>query len=373
MRVGILTFHAVDNFGAVLQTYALCQTLKSLKCEPCVIDYHQEFLARNSKRLGYRPLTIARNALRKWRYRRFRKMFIPTTDRIYRSREELLANPPDVDVCVCGSDQIWNVGLLGGRLDTSFFLDFVPEGVRRVAYAPSMGGDVFPDVLHGEIARLLNGFDAIAVREKELCAIIKQMTGRDAPVVLDPSLLIEDYSAVIRKPRRSPGQCIVVYPMEYSRPFEEFVKKVQTLLKLPVVNIGKRSLSIADFNLNCLGPREWLGWMQTASFVCTNSFHGTAYAIIFKRNCAVFPHQKIPPQNARMKNLLEQVGLTDRFVANLSQLNNDSRCFQSIDYGAVVQLLQVAVLKSRNYLKDAIFGPAPSNSGHLSPHWAEHK
>lgn len=185
-RVGILTFHAANSCGAVLQAYALCRTLEELGCSPCVIDYRPTFISSRPTPLRRRPLGIVKKVLRKLRqgelaetlkgrlrsrrYESFRRDFLPTTDRAYWSIEELRADPPDVDVCVCGSDQIWNLNLLGERLDLdpTFFLDFAPPGVRRVAYAPSMGGVAFPEDVRGEIAALLQKFSALSGRENDV-------------------------------------------------------------------------------------------------------------------------------------------------------------------------------------------------------------
>jgi hypothetical protein len=384
MRVGILTFHAADSCGAVLQTYALCRTLEEFGCSPRVIDYRPAFISMPPKPLRQRPLEILEKVLRKLRHRqlgtalksvlrrrrfaRFRRDFLPTTDRVYWNIEELRADPPDVDVCVCGSDQIWNLKPFGERLDldSSFFLDFAPPGVRRVAYAPSIGGVAFPEDLHDKIAILLNKFSALSGRENDVCALMKQLTGREAPTVLDPSLLIADYSAAIRKPKRPPKRYIAAYPLDYSQPFVECVQRAKTLLHLPVVNIGSRHLPGADINRNCLGPSEWLGWMRDASFVCTNSFHGTAYSLIFRRNFIAFSFLLRPVSNARIQGILEQVGLSKRFLIDAAQMTERSPCIQPVDYGPVEPLLQAAVSKSRNYLRDAVFADCDSTRERFS-------
>jgi hypothetical protein len=368
MRVGILTFHCADNFGAVLQTYALCQTLTELGCQPCVIDYRPEYLTRPYAGLGRHPLLAIERALRKWRYRTFRRRYIPTTVRPYRNAEQLRTTPPDVDVCICGSDQIWNLRIVGERLDTTFFLDFLPRGIRRVAYAPSTGGTPFPAALHGTITTLLNGFDALSAREQEVRTVIRQLTGRETPLVLDPSLLIENYSAVIRIPRRPPAQFIVVYPLEYSELFDRTARTVQRRLNLPIVNIGAKPLAFADVNLTYLGPSEWLGYMQAASYVCTNSFHGAAYSIIFKRDFLAFEQQNTPERNARIVQLLEHIGLRDRFVAGNEVLCPNSPCLLPVNYNVCTPVVQAVVARSREYLRNAVFARSVSASGNVVQH-----
>lgn len=382
MRVGILTFHAANGFGAVLQTYAMCRTLEELGCVPCIIDYRPAFFSSPPQSAGQRLLwtskkvlqklwqrrlwTALGNVLRRRQFDRFRRDFLPTTDRVYWNAEELRADPPDVDVCVCGSDQIWNLNFWDGRVNPSFFLDFAPRGIRRVAYAPSIGGVVFPENCREAIAALLNEFAALSGRENDIVAVIKQLTGRDAPMVLDPSLLVADYSPVMRRPKRPPKRYIAVYPLDYSQQFVDCVQRVKTLLRLPVVNIGAKHLPGADIQHNTLGPSEWLGWMRDASFVCTNSFHGTAYSLIFRRNFLAFSFLIHPVANARMENILEQVGLSERFLTDAAQMTERSPCLQPVDYGAVEPLLQAAVSKSRNFLRDAVFADRDSTRERFS-------
>jgi hypothetical protein len=372
LRVGILTFHAANNFGAVLQTYATCRALKELGFVPQVIDYRPCYSADSppapQSRFLQLPLKVLRklrdrrllasvgNVLRNRRFERFRRRFLPTTTRVYSSAEQLRATPPDVDVCVCGSDQIWNSRLTGGQLDPTLFLDFAPRGVRRVAYAPSIGGVIFPDDWREPIAALLREFAALSGRESDICTIIKQLVGRDAPLVVDPSMLVADYSPAIIEPHRGPKRYIAVYPLDYSQPFVNSVQRVRNVLSLPVVNIGTQPLPGADINRNCLGPSEWLGWLRRATFVCTNSFHGTTYSIIFRRDFVTCPYLTHPAANARLTTLLAQCDLKGRFVADAGQLTGGSVAIGPVDYDAAEPLLQAAIARSRRYLQDAVFG-----------------
>ncbi len=189
---------------------------------------------------------------------------------------------------------------------------------------------------------------------------MKQLTGRDAPTVLDPSLLIDDYSAVIRKPKWPPRRYILAYPLDYSQPFVECVRRAKELLNLPVVNIGRDRLPGADVNRCSLGPSEWLGWMRDASFVCTNSFHGTAYSLLFRRNFVAFSFLRRPANNVRMQGILEQVGLSERFLADAAPLAEGGLCRRAVDYSKVVPLLQAAISRSRQYLKNALYATPDS-------------
>jgi hypothetical protein len=336
VRVGLVTFHHVTNVGAVLQAYALARVMREFGCDVCVIDYRPEYLVGGYRCLGRHPLNIWRGLTRSWRYRRFRQAFIPTTERIYRTADELRSAPPDLDACVC--------------------LAFGAERMRRIAYAPSVGDVVSPgDELRREIAGYIGAFEAVSAREEDARTFIRELTGRDAPLVLDPSLLLGDYAEVTKEPRRAPARYVLVYPMDYSDEFRRFVRDVRQVLRLPMVNVGTRPMAEADFNCNDLGPGEWLGWMKNASFVCTDSFHGMTYAIVFRRDFASFPHQRTPALNARMRDTLRQLGLEERLAPSRVDVDGDHPWLRPVDYGVVEPLLRSRVADSRHYLRNALF------------------
>lgn len=362
MRVGVLTFHCAENFGAVLQAYALCQALRHLGCDPCVIDYRPEYLLRPYAGIGRRPWVVARNVLRKWRYYRFRRNFIPTTRRIYWNAEDLRTYPPEVDVCICGSDQIWNKDITGGELDPAFLLDFLPSGVKRIAYAPSIGGSVVPEHHNGFVATRLDRFNALSAREPDAEKLMHHLTGRNITNVLDPTFLTSEYSAITsrhNKPRRG---FIVAYSVQDSAHFPLLIRVLKQQFDLPVVNIGTFPVSSADYNYNHLGPSEWLGWLKSATFVFTNSFHGTAFSIHFQRNFLCFSHHASSGQNLRLTHLLSQLGLSSRYIENPKNLIKDHLSMKDINYEQISPLLCVLAENSRDFLKNSIFPAIPTGT-----------
>jgi hypothetical protein len=358
LRVGIVTFHAVNNFGAVLQAYALCRAIKELGCHAEVIDYQPGYLVRSYRCLGYRPRSIFNNAVRRWRFDRFRKSFIATSERIYETEEQLRGSLPAVDVLVCGSDQVWNLKILRGRLDAGYFLTFSPSTIRRVAYAASLGDMPFPDERREDISKLLGGFYAISLREEIHSDLIFRWTGRRPDLVLDPCFLIREYDSVTREPGRPPARYLLVYPMEYSAEFTQCVHHLRDVLGLPVVNVGSESLPGADYNYTRLGPSEWLGWMRRASLVCTNSFHGTVFSIIFRRDFACVPYQGRTGLTVRIENLLKSLHLEERLISDSAEVTTSGGRLPPIDYKSVEPFLDRAISCSRGYLEKSILGTA---------------
>lgn len=355
MKVGIVTFHCVPNIGAVLQAYALCRTLNNLGFDAKLVNYRPEYIFGRRNRLGRRPWRIYQNLISNRKFDIFRKKYMPVTERIYYSPERLCSALPDADVYVCGSDQIWNLKILKGKADPVYFLDIVPDGKKRVAYAPSFGDlSGVPSELRSHICRLLKRFDSISVRENTGQKILKDLTGKNFPVVLDPTFLIKDYYDVTVKPKKAPENYIAVYYLERSEEFKKLVSYARRKIKLPVVNISPTALPEADYNYFSWGPDEWLGWMKYSSFICTNSFHGTAFSLIFRKNFLSFSHQARPGLNIRIENLLENIGLSERFVQTINDIDNNDVIDFAIDYQAVGAKLDSCVNRSITYLKSAL-------------------
>ena len=347
-RVAVITFHHVLNYGAVLQSYALCRVLRDMGVEVRLINYRPETLWGWLRGFGRRPSSILWSLVRRYRYARFGREWLPLTDRVWRTAEALRREPPEADAYICGSDQIWNCRILRG-LDESYFLGFVPEGSRRVAYAGSFGAMPVPAVHRDRAGELFRRFDRLSAREHFAVDEIASLCGREAVRVLDPSLLLSaaDYATVAREPRKS-GPYVAVYAMERTEAFERFAERLSRLLGLPAVSVyGWREGS------RTAGPREWLGWMRKAAFICTNSFHGTAFSLIHRKPFAVL-RLKRAPQN-RLDDLLEPLGLAHRMVASPDELSVHSAVLNPIDYAAVTPHLDAAVARSRAYLQEAVF------------------
>jgi hypothetical protein len=127
-------------------------------------------------------------------------------------------------------------------------------------------------------------------------------------------------------------------------------------MQLPVVNLSPSFFPQADCNCPAIGPGQWLGWMQKAACICTNSFHGTAFAIICRKNFYCFPHQTRPKLNARVENLLKTFQLDDRLISDPHLMETGSSRFGDVDYDAVTPLFNAAVAASKEYLRNAVFG-----------------
>ena len=224
MRTGLITFHFAHHYGAQLQALATMKAIQGLGHDCQIIDYRLPHTTRTNqlfkKSRAMRDMASdAHTALHygplKQRYERFEafsRQHLTISSRRYQSLEELRAAELPYDLLLSGSDQIWNPYIFQNKqFDPAFLLDFVREG-RRISYAPSLGVPQLPEDKAAELKRFLEPFSALSVREKRGQVLVREAAGRQARVVLDPTLLLngEDWGKLARPPRHQ-GPYILCY------------------------------------------------------------------------------------------------------------------------------------------------------------------
>lgn len=365
--VGILTYHGVYNFGAVLQAFALCRAIADLGHAPKIIDYrdpadvaYKLFRAprdRNSITYDILMLLGLRSHLKsRARFEEFRSRHLPLTSRRFVREDELKQEPSAFDVYVSGSDQVWRTSALNSAAGPVYFQDFVRTG-RRVAYAPSFGVSDLPTEYREPVRRYLERFEFLSAREDTGCAIIRTISGRDAEHVLDPTLLRPqaDYEAVaVEPPMKEPY--ILLYPMQWSDRLREVALRVRAETKMPIVAVlpcffAPWRFDFADRVVFDAGPAEFLGWMKRAAFVCTNSFHGTCFSIIFRKTFLGVPHQGTA---TRSQSLLSRLGLLSRLVEEPAAIRWSDPTVSKLDYAEVEPRLRAAAKVSLDFLERAL-------------------
>ena len=219
---------------------------------------------------------------------------------------------------IAGSDQIWNPTIFpDGRFDPVFFGAFSP--LRKIAYAPSFGVGHLPEGMEEELNGYLAGFSHLSVRESSGRDIVREAAGREAEVVLDPTLLppAEEWSALAAE-RTVAGDYILCYCISRSGALEPYIRRLAEETGLPVVQLcgTRRKLHPKAKLIFDAGPAEFLSLFQNAAYVCTNSFHGTVFSVQFQRPffTAVAPAELQEPERSRTFSLLSRLGLTDRVV-----------------------------------------------------------
>lgn len=333
MKVGILTFINAYNMGAVLQGYALNKKLNSydnVECE--LIDYVNENIVRQyafpklSEFLTFPKRSVARCLSRiafAGRYKQISR-FAHSLEMSPRCTKENFVRIADrYDVIVVGSDQVWNPAIIGD--DTAFLLDGVKTG--KTSYAASIGLGELGEERRKIYQPLLEDFRSIAVRENSAAEILKSWGIERVNVTCDPVFLLDASQwSQLAEPTQK-GKYIFVYKINNCRSLIKYARELSKKTGLPVVFYmndvrgGGRGR-----HLKSVTPREWLGLIKNAEYVVTNSFHATAFSIIFKRNFAVEILKK-NNANSRIEQLLGSFELEDRVI--------DEKCsivYDDIDY-----------------------------------------
>lgn len=330
-RVGILTMHKVDNVGSALQAYALQRVVESLGYECELIDYlypTTEHLAYQNRVVQVRELSILelityllrkiKASLRKKTdnpFDQFYKANFHCSKQSFSNRLQLMSDYPSYDIYISGSDQVWNPQYIG--FDTSFFLDFAPEGARRVSYASSFSINKVPVEFTKAYQRELMKFDSISVRERSGVNIVKELTGKNCENVCDPTLLLnaEQWAELAEQSIfKTNEHYILVYLMAYAyNPYPDvydYIERVYKQLNLPVVFFngwGGQKGNLQEIRVSVKGPNEFLYLFSHADYVITDSFHGTAFSLIFNKpfiTCI----QSRDTIDSRITNLLNEIG-----------------------------------------------------------------
>lgn len=314
MKAGILTLHEADNYGAVLQAYALQTALRRLGVESECIAFESkkapEDKAKVPAPLGkafifakqLREKSAARGAL----FDDFRKTHLKCSVPFAKERaDELNAQ---YDLFIAGSDQVWNFSV--PEVDGRYFLPFVPPK-KRFSYAASFGGSSIPDKVKDWCIQQLNDFHAISVREKEGQEMVKALTGRDSTLCADPVFLLkrEKWAGLTHEIGGEPY--ILLHMVQYDKKTMDFAKKMAKERGLGLRIVTASFMYACGFEPWCsIGVEAWLSLINGAECVITDSFHGAAFSMIFGRPF-LFAGLKdnLAKRNVRVKELLQTAGI----------------------------------------------------------------
>lgn len=370
MRIGIFTFHDVPNYGAVLQTYALQKTIQKLGHNCQVIDYRNEYFKKIYKPILLQDLKYKKYFLKKLllipkTLRRQKKIASFVTQNICLtpetySKDTLLMVNEKFDCIFAGSDQIWNMGINGN--DTSYFLDFVNDKNKKNSYAASFARTSFSLEEEQQFRKLLSDFNRISVREIDGQHPLEVLLNQSVDVVLDPTLLLPKMqwenmvSAKKGKPYllvylMSPNTEILSYAMQYAAKNDLAVKYIS--LYEP---FGKKGMEIISEPT----VEEWLSLIHNADFLLTNSFHGVAFSIIFKKNF-MFGRISDAGKNSRITSLLSILEIGQRTIDPM----NLRKMFTPIDYSRVAKKLCNERQRSINYIKSTLHDCEIKNIGNM--------
>lgn len=354
MKIGIVTFHFVNNFGGALQAYALQKTINKLEaCEAEVINYQNTFICftdfvrlfpvtKRVKEFFSGWVTLSKRFKRKKIFSEFTKTRYKMTKKCHNNKK--ITKLCDEDIYVCGSDQIWNptITLIA---DPAYFLGFTDK--KKVAYAPSVGIPNISDSNKNKMKAFLSKFDAVSVREKDSLELVKELSGKEVTQLIDPTFLVnkEEWDEIANVPKL-PEKYILLYVMQTDSSVYEYAKKMKEKFNLPIVEISRYGYNpgFVDHTIIDIGPAEFVGMFKNATYVCTNSYHGLAFSHIYEKQYCLIPSKKY---GMRMSSLLDLFEIDGTLNENL---------LVDYDITKTREIIKREQEKSNQYLMKALRG-----------------
>ncbi len=344
MRIGIMTYWWTnDNYGQLLQCYALQKYLRNMGYDAFLIRYNHEndikSLSLYEKILKavnpiilynfiYRKLSIRKNHLEQLKNNRgfneFRQKYIVQSENFYKSFSALKQNPPVADVYIVGSDQVWNNwGFSLQRFFNplhAYFLDFGGEKIKKIAYAASWGVNSLSASYTEEIAKLIKKFTYVSVREKSGIDLCQLCGYENADLVCDPVLLFsaEHYRRLYSENKINTinEKYLLIYKVGNHSEFniqkiKEFADKKELKIKYVTAN------DVFDsYEKTFATIPEWLYLIDNAEYVVTNSFHASVFSLIFHKQFGVFVTGKSNDKYVRFDSLFELCKINSRYINN---------------------------------------------------------
>lgn len=349
-NIKTITCHDVYNTGASLQAYALHAYLKKLGHRVEIIDYKPDYLkhyelwgVRNPKydkpiiREVYNILKLPgrvkeRCSKRKRAFDNFRNTYLTLTNKIFRSNEELKKECMEADIFFAGSDQIWNTLFQNGK-DPAFYIDFAPKKAVRASYAASFATEDVVEEYKSQIGSWISNLDFVSVRERSGLDIIHQLGIENVHQVVDPVFLLSKSEWEELLPMdTNDDEYLIIYDFDNNK---ELNSKAIVLAK----ENGWKIYSLFPNEIcdKCFfdkGPLEFINLIRNAQMVLSNSFHATAFSIIFGKQFIVYERkEKI---NTRMRDILTSLDIS----------GNE----ELIDYDKVNTLLEKQIDYSKKYI-----------------------
>lgn len=318
MKIAILTFQFAHNYGAQLQAYALKNYITSQGCEVDIAPYYPEIFRRAYENDPFASnISIKKRLRRLLFYRRkqeqyklfttFQKDSLKLSNSIT-DKEKIESYLNRYDAVVFGSDQIWNTDLTGDSAEVYF-----GEGIntRKIAYAASVGSKVLTERQKVLIKQNLPAFESVSVRERNTKQMFEGLVDKRPEVVLDPVFLLDTSQwekLALQAKINVPERYMLLYFLKDDSILLQHARNYAAKQHIEILEVHP---TVAKFHtgtnhLKNVGPYEFLYLIANAECVCTNSFHATAFSVIFQKLLLHIPNCLSPD---RTKSLLESIGM----------------------------------------------------------------
>ena len=391
MKLGIVSCYFINNYGSILQAYALQEyfSARGIECDTISVEELKSYLDIKKKqyylynihKLGLMfsklPMLYLK-VLQKINYRNlgymyservrkfddFRKNF-KLSNESASSLKQLTDLSVMYDTIVVGSDQLWRPDNIFPKYYT---LSWVPDNIPKVSYATSFGVAELDRCYKSKARLFLNRLSAISVRESSGCNLVKELTGKTPYIVCDPVfLLTKNQWSMLSDTSRCPSQkYIFTYFLGGGREFRKFVEKLSHITGLSVLGIVHNDSYIAsdenvDYPIADCSTNEFIGLILNAEYICTDSFHATAFSTIFNKNFFAFNRFKSQKHgtNSRIESFLRTVGLESRLISGIGKVHDIVT--DDIEYETVNNKILSFINKSCDFIEKEILQGASRN------------
>ena len=387
MKIGIITYVKCDNYGAELQAYAMQYIYNKLGYDAEIIDLEKQTKDISSSLSTIIPAILNRFKIyglkapikiyslivdvlkRKYAIRKFAKeieakhlMYTSFFDNkikhsdCHYSLKNIYEEELNYDVFVAGSDQIWNY-MHTDFLDVYFLMFANKYKAKKISYAASISVPDIPSHLQRKYKNYFENIDYIGVRELNAKDIVERYSNKTATVVLDPTLLIlkDEWKRNVANEIITNDKYVLIYTLSGSKYIKDLAKNIAVQLgNIRVINIKPNFIPEKEDGIEHLynvGPQEWVGLIMNASYMVTDSFHGTAFSINFNIPFTTLLNPS-SNMNSRVLSILEITNLKERIIYDDG--TNKMPKNLSIKYAPVNDIINEWRVKSRNFITSSL-------------------
>ncbi len=363
MKIGILTFPNSRSYGASLQMFALYFSCQRLGYDAEIINYYNLWMKQEKHMsIGQEKNAVVSLAKRKVYdliHVGMKLQFAQFEKRMHKYPKKPTADPKQLQTIanrygavICGSDQVWNPDIT--NKDLSFFLDFCLDKTKRISYAPSFGVEDLKAPYADAVTKALKKIDFLSVREEAGKSLIKKLSGLDSKIVVDPTFLLDgkQWQTYEKSHPQAAGEYILYFTVHNSKKLWKYCMDLARKTNMKILRVGSNIISKQfkkqkGMEYVCdIGPAQWLYLVRNASYVMTNSFHGTAFSIIFRKNFFV---EFSSLTNSRLSNIVKLMGLEARVLQGDREITPSAT-----DYSKTEAVLPELISESVAFLETAL-------------------
>jgi len=355
MKIDVITLHAVQNYGSVLQALATQEFFRKFGCEVTIIDYIRENvkyenLVETWSNGNPVKAVIIFPTIQRWKkvFRGFCKEHLNLSEKSYTTTADFESYPFTADAYCTGSDQVWN-SVWNKGIIPPLYLDFVPEDKFRFSFSASFGQAELTQSEVAETKAYIDSYDFISVREASAKKIIEeQYQYPKATHLLDPTVCMDgDFWRKYSSAPRVKGDYILIYNLNRSREFDAYARELSKRTGLKLVRLCTRYDQILRNGKSVLVPEipEFIGLIDNAKYVLTDSFHATAFSMNLNTEpICVYPNEF----GGRLKSFLELTGSFQRHIDSYRDFDVVNR---PVDFDTVNSILYNERQKADEFMR----------------------